>query len=196
MLRKTGAAFLLAIAFVLAGCSGGGNSKGQAVADTAFEALHEAQLPEISLNGDFSVTYKCKVENDTGSLDDSELELDLIYDGTMLHMPLFDADTYLEYADGTVYEFTDEEKMRGRKEAGSVYSSNKVPSSGVELTIALSRSGDIISGEATYEGGAMGKGTHQFWIYHYYSDVKLPEEMVLKMTGQAVNVSKISYMTE
>jgi len=109
---------------------------------------------------------------------------------------LFDADTYLEYADGTVYEFTDEDKAKGRKEKGSVYSSNKIPSSGVELAIKLSRSGDVISGEATYEGGAMGKGNHQFWIYHYYSDVKLPEEMALRVAGQELKVTEISYVVE
>ncbi|MBR0306190.1 MAG: hypothetical protein IIX07_05205, partial [Lachnospiraceae bacterium] len=75
-------------------------------------------------------------------------------------------------------------------------STNKIPSNGVELTIKLSRSGDVISGEATYEGGAMGKGNHQFWIYHYYSEKTLPETMSLKVTGQNLNMTKISYVLE
>ena len=82
------------------------------------------------------------------------------------------------------------------REVGSVYSSNKIPSNGVTLTIKVSRSGDVISGEATYEGGAMGKGNHQFWIYHYYSDVKLPDEMVLNVTGQKLHVTEATYVVE
>lgn len=72
----------------------------------------------------------------------------------------------------------------------------KFPSNGVELTIRLIRSGDVISGEATYEGGALGKGNHQFWVYHYYSDVKLPEEMVFMVTGQNVQISEARYTIE
>ena len=192
MRKKLYRALLLTTMFVLVGCAGG--SKGQTVPDTMFEEIHESYLPEIALNGNFMLTYQCKVENESGTLDESELVFDLVYDDTTLHMPLFDADTCLENADGTIYEFTDEDKAKGRKEAGSVYSSNKIPSSGVELTIKLSRSGDVISGEATYEGGAM--GNHQFWIYHYYSNVKLPEEMCLKVTGRELAVSGISYEVE
>lgn len=184
---------ILAI-LVLSGCSG--KSKGQTAADTEFSELHENYLPEITLNGNFTLTYECKVENESGTLENSELGFDLVYDGVILHMPLFDGDTYLEYADGTIYEFTEEDKAKGRKEPGSVYSSNKIPSSGVELMIKLSRSGDVISGEAAYEGGAMGKGNHQFWIYHYYSEKTLPEAMNLKVTGQSLNMSKISYVLE
>lgn len=194
MKKKLYRGFVLAIMLLLVGCAGG--SKGQTVPDTVLEEIHESYLPEIALNGDFTLTYQCKVENESGTLEESELVFDLVYDDTTLHMPLFDADTCLENADGTIYEFTDEDKAKGRKEAGSVYSSNKIPSSGVELTIKLSRSGDVISGEATYEGGAMGKGNHQFWIYHYYSEKTLPENLTLKVTGQNVNVSKISYILE
>ena len=194
MIKKLYRSFVLAIMLVLVGCAGG--SKGQTVPDAVLEEIHESYLPEIALNGDFTLTYQCKVENESGTLDESELVFDLVYDDTTLHMPLFDADTCLENADGTIYEFTDEDKAKGRKEAGSIYSSNKIPSSGVELTIKLSRSGDVISGEATYEGGAMGKGNHQFWIYHYYSEKALPETLTLKVTGQNVNVSKISYILE
>lgn len=188
-------AFMLPLTFLLAGCAGG-NSKGQTVADTAFESLHEKELPEIALSGDFTLTYTCKVENESGTLDESELELDLGYEGTTLHMPIFNGKTYLEYADGTTYEFTEADKAKSRKEAGSVYSSNKVPGNEMELTVTLSRSGDVISGGGTYEGGAMGKGTHQFWIYHYYSDVKLPEDLVLLVTGQDVSLSEIQYVVE
>lgn len=195
MRKKIYTGLLIAIMTVLAGCSGG-SSRGVAVEDVKLEASHEMNQAEIALNGDFTLTYKCKVENESGTLDESELEFDLVYDGTTLHMPLFDADTYLEYEDGTIYEFSAEDKAKGRKEPGSVYSTNKVPSSGVELTVKLSRSGDMISGEATYEGGAMGKGHHQFWIYHYYSDVKLPEEMVLNVTGQDLSMMKASYVME
>ena len=194
MRKKVYRGFVLAIMLVLVGCASG--SKGQTVPDAVLEEIHESYLPEIALNGDFTLTYQCKVENESGTLEESELVFDLVYDDTTLHMPLFDADTCLENADGTIYEFTDEDKAKGRKEAGSVYSSNKIPSSGVELTIKLSRSGDVISGEATYEGGAMGKGNHQFWIYHYYSNVKLPEEMCLKVTGRELAVSGISYEVE
>ncbi len=186
---------VIAAVCMLAGCSGG-SQKGTVVEDIKFESIHEKYTEDIALGGDFTLTYKCNVENEIGSLEESELVFDLVYDGEILHMPLFDGDTYLEYADGTIYEFTQEDKAKGRKEAGSVYSSNKVPSSGVELTIILSRSGDVISGEATYEGGAMGKGNHQFWIYHYYSEKALPENLTLKVTGQNVNVSKISYILE
>ena len=185
---------LLSIVLLLSGCAGG--PKGQTVPDTAFETLHEAYLPEIALSGDFTLTYECKVEHESGTLENSELGFDLVFDGETLHMPLFEADTYLEHADGMIYEFTEEDKAKGRKEAGSVYSTNKVPSSGVELTIKLSRSGDVISGEATYEGGAMGKGNHKFWIYHYYSEKALPEAMSLKVTGQNLNMTKISYVVE
>lgn len=195
MMKKIYSSLLIAVILVLAGCSGG-SSKGQTVEDVVFSELHGSYLPEIALSGDFALIYECKVENESGTLEGSELDFDLVYDGTMLHMPLFDADTYLEYADGMVYEFSAEDKARSRKEPGSVYSSNKIPSNGVTLTIHLSRSGDVISGEATYEGGAMGKGNHQFWIYHYYSDVKLPEEMVLKVTGQKVHVTNASYRLE
>lgn len=194
-MKKIYSIFLIAAMLVLAGCSGD-SSKGQAAEDVVFSELHGSYLPEVTLAGDFALTYECKVENESGTLENSELGFDLTYDGTILHMPLFDADTYLEYADGTVYEFTAEDKARSRKEPRSVYSSNKVPSNGVELTIKLSRSGDVISGEATYEGGAMGKGNHQFWIYHYYSDMKLPEEMVLKVAGQDLKVTEISYVVE
>ena len=183
---------IVAIA-ALVGCYGG-NSKGTPVENAELEALHEKNQAEIPLAGDFSLTYNCKVENTFGTLDNSELEFDLIYDGTTLHMPLFDGKTSLSYEDGTSYEFTEEDKTKGRKEPGSVYSSNKIPSNGVELTINLNRSGDVISGEATYEGGAMGKGNHQFWIYHYFSDVKLPETMTLQVTGQDVQVSKAAYI--
>jgi len=195
MKKKIYRGLLIAAMLVLAGCSNG-SSKGQAVEDVVFSELHGNYLPEVALSGDFALTYECKVENESGTLEGSELDFDLVYDGVTLHMPLFDADTYLEYADGTVYEFTDEDKAKGRKEKGSVYSSNKIPSSGVELAIKLSRSGDVISGEATYEGGAMGKGNHQFWIYHYYSDVKLPEEMALRVAGQELKVTEISYVVE
>ena len=195
MKKKIYSGLLIAAILVLVGCSGG-SPKGQSVEDVIFSELHGSYLPEVVLSGDFTLSYECKVENESGTLEESELGFDLVYDGTTLHMPLFDADTYLEYADGTVYEFTAEDKAKGRKEPGSVYSSNKVPSSGVELSITLSRSGDVISGEATYEGGAMGKGNHQFWIYHYYSEVKLPEEMSLKVTGQDVKVTGISYVVE
>ena len=179
----------------LVGCSGG-NSKGTPVENAELEALHEKNQAEISLAGDFSLTYNCKVESASGTLDNSELEFDLKYDGATLHMPLFDGKTFLSYEDRTSYEFTEEDKAKGRKEPGSVYSSNKIPSNGVELTIQLNRSGDVISGEATYEGGAMGKGNHQFWIYHYYSEVKLPEEMVLRVAGQELTVTEISYVVE
>ncbi|MBR5268471.1 MAG: hypothetical protein IKU20_09805 [Lachnospiraceae bacterium] len=185
---------LFAAMMALSGCSGG--SKGQTVSDAAFAELHETYLPEIALDGDFTITYQCKVAHESGTLEGSELGFDLVFDGETLHMPLLDADTYLEYADGTIYEFTAEDKAKGRKEPGSVYSTNKVPSSGVALTVKLSRSGDVISGEGTYEGGAMGKGTHQFWIYHYYSEKTLPETMALKVTGQSLNMSKISYVLE
>lgn len=184
---------LIVCVCMLAGCSGGG-SKGQAVEDIVFEELHESYTADIALSGDFTLTYTCTVENEAGTLEESELGFELVFDGETLHMPLFDADTYLEHADGTIYEFTEEDKAKGRKEAGSVYSSNKVPSNGVELNITLSRSGDVISGEATYEGGAMGKGNHQFWIYHYYSEKTLPENMTLKVTGQDLSVSKINYI--
>ena len=183
----------MAAMLILVGCSDG-NSKGFAVEDAELEVVHEKNQAEISLTGDFSLTYTCKVESTSGTLDGSELEFDLSYDGNTLHMPLFDADTCLEYTDGTIYEFTAEDKAKGRKEPGSVYSTNKVPSNGVELTIQLSRSGDVISGEATYEGGAMGKGHHKFWGYHYYSDVKLPETMTLQVTGQDVQLSKAAYI--
>ena len=195
MRKNISICLLFTLILTLVGCSGG-SSKGIAVGDVKLETLHEANQAEIALNGDFTLTYTCKAEHETDTLDASELEFDLVYDGTTLHMPLFDADTYLEYADGSVYEFSSEDKAKGRKEPGSVYSSNKIPSNGVTLTIHLSRSGDVISGEATYEGGAMGKGNHQFWIYHYYSDVKLPEEMVLKVTGQKVHVTNTSYRLE
>jgi len=195
MRKKYYRGLLAAVVLALAGCTGG-NSKGQTVPDTVFEAIHENYLPEIALNGDFTLTYQCKVESESGTLDESELGFDLVFDGETLHMPLFDADTYLEQADGAVYEFTDEDKAKGRKEPGSVYSTNKIPSSGVELTIKLSRSGDVISGEAAYEGGAMGKGTHQFWIYHYYSEKTLPEAMSLNVTGQNLNMTKINYRLE
>ena len=195
MIRKMKTGFILAAMLLLAGCSNGA-SKGQAVSDMAFEALHETESSPISLTGDFALTYTCKVEHESGTLDASELELDLEYDGTTLHMPLFDGKTSLSYADGAVYEFTEEDKAKGRKEPGSVYSSNKIPSNGVTLTIHLSRSGDVISGEATYEGGAMGKGNHQFWIYHYYSDVRLPETMTLNVTGQDVQVTEAEYTLE
>ena len=185
---------LFAAMVALSGCAGG--SKGQTVPDAAFAELHETYLPEIVLSGDFTVTYQCKVAHESGTLENSELGFDLVFDGETLHMPLLDADTYLEHADGTVYEFTAEDKAKGRKEPGSVYSTNKVPSSDVALTVKLSRSGDVISGEGTYEGGAMGKGTHQFWIYHYYSEKTLPETMALKVTGQSLNMSKISYVLE
>ncbi len=194
MRNKKYIGLLIAAMIVLSGCAGG--SKGQTVADTTFTELHESYLPEIDLNGDFTLTYECKVENESGTLDDSELGFDLVFDDEILHMPLFDADTFLEHADGTVYEFSAEDKAKGRKEPGSVYSTNKVPSSGVELVIKLSRSGDVISGEATYEGGAMGKGNHQFWIYHYYSEKTLPEAMALNVTGQNLNLTKISYVLE
>ena len=180
---------------VLTGCSGGKN-KGVSVPDTAFVNIHETTLPGIGLKGDFSLTYNCRVEDASGTLDQSELELDLEYGDTTLHMPLFDGVTSLTYVDGTTYEFTEEDKAKGRKEPGSVYCSNKIPSNGVELAITLSRSGDVISGTASYEGGAMGKGNHQFWIYHYYSDVTLPEEMTLTVTGQNVQLSKASYTLE
>ena len=195
MKKKLHRGLLIIAMIALAGCSGGA-SKGQTVADTTFTELHESYLPEIDLNGDFTLTYECKVENESGTLDDSELGFDLVFDGEILHMPLFDADTFLEHADGTVYEFSAEDKAKGRKEPSSVYSTNKVPSSGVELVIKLSRSGDVISGEATYEGGAMGKGNHQFWIYHYYSEKTLPEAMALNVTGQNLNMTKISYVLE
>lgn len=195
MIRKIKTGFILTAMLILAGCFNGG-SKGQAVSDMEFEVLHETQSSSISLSGDFSLIYTCKVENESGTLDASELELDLEYEDMTLHMPLFDADTYLEYADGSMYEFSSEDKAKGRKEPGSVYSSNKIPSNGVTLMIHLSRSGDVISGEATYEGGAMGKGNHQFWIYHYYSDVKLPEEIVLNVTGQKVHMTNASYRLE
>ena len=185
---------LFAAMMILSGCSG--VSKGQTVPDAAFTELHETYLPEIALDKDFTLTYQCTIAHETGTLEDSELGFDLVIDQEVLHMPLLDADTYLEHADGTVYEFTSEDKAKGRKEPGSVYSTNKVPSSGVALTVKLSRSGDIISGEGTYEGGAMGKGTHQFWIYHYYSEKTLPETMTLKVTGQNLNMSKISYVLE
>ena len=183
---------IVAIA-ALVGCSGG-SKKGIEIPDTTFANIHETILPGIELRGDFSLTYNCNVESASGSLDNSELEFDLTYDGTTLHMPLFDGKTFLSYEDGTSYEFTEEDKAKGRKEPGSVYSSNKIPSNGVTLTIQLNRSGDVISGEATYEGGAMGKGNHQFWICHYYSDVKLPEAMILHVTGQDVQVSKATYI--
>ena len=185
---------LIAAMIVLSGCAGA--SKGLSVSDTAFAKLHETYLPEIALNGDFTLTYECKVEHESGTLENSELGFDLVLGEEILHMPLFDADTYLEHADGEVYEFTAEDKAKGRKEPGSVYSTNKIPSNGVELTIKLSRSGDVISGEATYEGGAMGKGNHQFWIYHYYSEKALPEAMNLKVTGQNLHMTKISYVLE
>ena len=195
MRKKIYSGLMIAAMLVLAGCSGG-SSKGQTAENVAFSELHGSYLPEISLSGDFTLTYECKVENESGTLEGSELDFDLVYDDTTLHMPLFDADTYLEYTDGTVYEFSAEDKARSRKEPGSVYSSNKVPSNGVGLTINLSRSGDVLSGEATYEGGAMGKGNHRFWIYHFYSGVKLPEEMVLKVAGQELKVTEISYVVE
>lgn len=179
-------------ACLLSGCSMGGN-KGVEVPDLICGEMHENTTPGIELSGDFSVTYSCYVEHDSGTLDASELELDLHYDGTTLHMPMFSADPYLEQEDGTVYEFTDEEYARGRKEPGSVYSSNKVPSSGVELTITLGRAGDVLTGTATYEGGAMGKGNHQFWIFHYYGDPSFPEAMVLEMSGEELKVSEIAY---
>ena len=185
---------LFAAMMALSGCSGG--SKGQTVSDAAFAELHETYLPEIALDGDFTITYQCKVAHESGTLEGSELGFDLVFDGETLHMPLLDADTYLEHADGTVYEFTAEDKAKGRKEPGSIYSTNKVPSNDVALTVKLSRSGDVISGEGTYEGGAMGKGTHQFWIYHYYSEKTFPETMALKVTGQSLNMSKISYVLE
>ena len=187
---------MVALMWTLAGCSAGSNSKAQTVEDTVFEEIHENYLPEIALSEDFTLTYGAVVECESGTLEESELELDLVYDGTTLHMPLFEGDTYLEHADGTVYEFTEEDRAKGRKEAGSVYNSNKVPSNGVELTITLTRNGDIISGEATYEGGAIGKGNHQFWIYHYYSEKALPESMTLKVTGQKLKMSEISYLME
>lgn len=186
----------LVVALVLVGCGSGGGSKGQTLEDMAFEELHASYSPEIALSGDFTLTYEVVVECESGTLEESELEFDLVYDGTTLHMSLFEGDTYLEHADGTVYEFTEEDRAKGRKEAGSVYNSNKVPSNGVELTITLTRNGDIISGEATYEGGAMGKGNHQFWIYHYYSEKALPESMTLKVTGQKLKMSEISYLME
>ena len=195
MRKKLHRGLLVAAMMALVGCSGG-TSKGQDISDTAFAKLHETYLPEIALNGDFTLTYECKVEHESGTLENSELGFDLVLGEEILHMPLFDADTYLEHADGEVYEFTAEDKAKGRKEPGSVYSTNKIPSSGVELTIKLSRSGDVISGEATYEGGAMGKGNHQFWIYHYYSEKTLPETMSLKVTGQSLNMTKISYVLE
>lgn len=195
MIRIIKKGLIMVLALALAGCSGG-SSKGQPMEDMNFQALHEAQSPAIALSGDFVLTYECKVESESGTLEESELEFDLVYDGTTLHMPLFDGKTCLTYADGNTYEFTEEDKAKGRKEPGSVYSSNKVPSNGVELAIKLSRSGDVLSGEATYEGGAMGKGNHQFWIYHYYSDVKLPEEMHLTITGKNVQVTKAGFILE
>ena len=179
----------------MVGCSGGGG-KSQKAEDMIFGELHASYLPELSLQGDCSQTFQCMVDHESGTLDHSELDLDLMYDGTTLHMPLFDADTYLEHADGTIHTFTDEEKAKGRKEAGSVYSTNKVPSNGVKLTITLSRAGDVISGKATYEGGAMGKGDHQFWLYHYYSETPLPENLTLNVSGQNLNMTKIQYTIE
>ena len=193
MIKAVKKGFIMTAMLLLIGCSGG-SKKGMEVPDTTFANLHETTLSGIELQGDFSLTYNCKVENSSGTLDKSELEFDLTYDGITLHMPLFDGKTFLSYEDGTVYEFTEEDKAKGRKEPGSVYSSNKIPSNGVELTINLNRSGAVISGEATYEGGAMGKGNHQFWIYHYFSDVKLPETMTLQVTGQDVQVSKAAYI--
>ena len=194
MKKKLYKGLLFAAMMALSGCAGG--SKGQTVPDITFSELHETYLPEVALSGDFTVTYQCKVTHESGTLEDSELGFDLIFDEKTLHMPLLEADTYLELADGTIHEFTAEEKAKGRKEPGSVYSTNKVPSSGVELTIKLTKAGDVISGEGTYEGGAMGKGTHQFWIYHYYSDVKLPENLKLQMTGQNIAASEIRYHVE
>ena len=193
MIKAVKKGFIMAAMLILVGCSGG-NSKGIAVEDAELEVVHEKNQAEISLTGDFSLTYTCKVESASGTLDGSELEFDLEYDSTTLHMPMFNGKTYLSFDDGTTYEFTAEDKAKGRKEPGSVYSTNKVPSNGVELTIQLNRSGDVISGEATYEGGAMGKGHHKFWGYHYYSDVKLPETMTLQVTGQDVQVSKAAYI--
>ena len=58
---------LFAAMMALSGCSGG--SKGQTVPDAAFAELHETYLPEIALDGDFTITYQCKVAHESGTLE-------------------------------------------------------------------------------------------------------------------------------
>ena len=93
MRKKLYRGLMLATMMSLVGCSGA--SKGQTGPDIAFEVLHENYLPEIALNGDFTLIYECKVENESGTLENSELVFDLVFDGEILHMPLFDADEYI-----------------------------------------------------------------------------------------------------
>ena len=83
MIKAVKKGFIMTAMLLLIGCSGG-SKKGMEVPDTTFANLHETTLSGIELQGDFSLTYNCKVENSFGTLENSELEFDLKYDGRCL----------------------------------------------------------------------------------------------------------------
>lgn len=74
MIRTIKKGLILVLMLSLAGCSVG-SSRGQPMEDIKFQALHETQPPSIALSGDFTLTYECKAESESGTLDGSELEI-------------------------------------------------------------------------------------------------------------------------